>query len=49
MSNLSPTEEKRNEEVEWNEVMELSHEKEIFLNKLEEHNQKQLELNVNKK
>lgn len=49
MSNLSPTEEKRIEEVEWNEVMELSHEKEIFLNKLEEHNQKQLELNANKK
>ena len=49
MSNLSPTEEKRIEEVEWNEVMELSHEKEIFLNKLEEHNQKQLELNANEK
>lgn len=49
MSNLSPTEEKRIEEVEWNEVMELSHEKEVFLNKLEEHNQKQLELNANEK
>ena len=49
MSNLSPIEEKRIEEVEWNEVMELSHEKEIFLNKLEEHNQKQLELNANEK
>jgi len=45
MENLTPIEEKRIEDTEWEEAMEISHEKEIFLQKVEEHKQKQLELN----
>lgn len=49
MENLTPIEEERIEDVEWEEANELYHEKEIFLQKVEEHKQKQLELNANKK
>ena len=44
MRNLTQQEEKRIEDVEWEEIMELSHEKEIFFQKVEEHKHKQLEL-----
>ena len=44
MRNLTQQEEERIEDVEWEEIMELSHEKEIFFQKVEEHKQKQLEL-----
>lgn len=49
MENLTPIEEKRIEDTEWEEVNEISHEKEIFLQKVDEHKQKQLELNTSKK
>ena len=49
MKDITPTEQMRIEDVEWEEIMELSHEKDIFLQKVEEHKRKQEELNLNKK
>lgn len=44
MNDITPTEQMRSEDVEWNEVMELSHEKDILKNKIEEHKRKQREI-----
>ena len=49
MKDITPLEQMRIEDTEWGEVMEISHEKEIFLQKLEEHKAKQQELNLKQK
>lgn len=49
MQNLTPIEERRIEDVEWNEALQLEHEDIILNNKIEEHKKKQAELNARKK
>ena len=45
MSDVTPTEQLRIEDVEWNEALQLEHEDIILKNKIEEHKKKQAELN----
>lgn len=44
MKDLTPVEQMRIEDVEWNEVMEISHEADILKQKIEEHKKKKQEL-----
>ena len=44
MKELTPVEQMRIEDLEWNEVMEISHEEDILKQKIEEHKKKQREL-----
>ena len=46
MKNITPKEQERIEDVEWTEYLELTHEKEIFKQKVEEYKKKQEELNL---
>lgn len=49
MKDLTPVEQMRIEDVEWNEICEISHEEDIFKSKIEEHKKKQAELNARQK
>ena len=49
MKELTPLEEKRIEDTEWEEAMEVSHENDILKQKIEEHKKKQAELNATEK
>ena len=47
MKELKPVEQMRIEDLEWNEVMEISHEEDILKQKIEEHKRKMKELERN--
>ena len=49
MEGLTPTEEKRIEDTEWEEAMEVSHENDILKQKIEEYKKKKAELNATEK
>ena len=49
MEDLTPTEEKRIEDTEWEEAMEVSHENDILKQKIEEYKKKKAELNATEK